>query len=68
MAGPTGVKTLQQLTIEAINAVKTDNVVTRELIVTENIKIITRLQLIEDQMKINNKHNEIITDEEIISA
>jgi len=65
MTGPTGIKTLQKLTIDAINNLITESTTTQTQLKQLEIKLEGKLQEILKESRIQNKHTEFITDEEI---
>ena len=62
---PTGIKTLQQQTIDAINKLITDNKTTQTQLDKLEIKLETKLDDLILESKINNKQQENITEENI---
>jgi len=66
MTGPSGIKTLQKLTISAIDKLITESNNTQNQLKQLEIKLEDKLQEILKESRIQNKHSEIITDEVIV--
>jgi len=62
----TGNKILQQQTIDAINKLIVENKTTQKQLTQLNVKLETRLDDLILESKINNKHQENITEEDIV--